>query len=272
MISDITYQKSNYQGLYIEHKYESKVHILNHPFAKTMLAKLCQPKTVLPEVNHITSKLYEILMMEVFNHSFCQKSYEIQTRMSEFSDKGAFKSDLLDQSEKLVFVNLARAGTWPSHVCFEMSNALLNPENLRQDHIYINRKTNDKGEVIGENFYGSKIGGGQEDAYVIFPDPMGATGGSLSRCVSHYKDTVQGKAKKYIALHLIITPEYIQRLKQDHPDIEIYALRLDRGNSSQEVLDSIPGTYPEKESGLTEIQYIIPGAGGMGEVLNNSYV
>ena len=33
-----------------------------------------------------------------------------------------------------------------------------------------------------------------------------------------------------------------------------------------------PGTLPEGERGLDDHQYIVPGAGGLGEVLNNSWV
>ena len=32
-----------------------------------------------------------------------------------------------------------------------------------------------------------------------------------------------------IALHLIVTPEYIRKLQDAQPEVEIYALRLDRG-------------------------------------------
>jgi len=37
-------------------------------------------------------------------------------------------------------------------------------------------------------------------------------------------------------------------------------------------LRTIPGTHPEGEFGLDERQYIVPGAGGLGEVINNVYV
>ena len=272
MNKDTSYLTGHFNKSHIEHKYSKNINILANPYASTLLAKLCESKTILPEVNSLVKKLYQILMMDMINIHLPKSEQEIKTRMLEFTEKGKFNANLIEQQTKLVSVDLARAGTWPSHACFEMACEFLNPENIRQDHIYINRKTNDQGEVIGEDFYGSKIGGDQENAYVIFPDPMGATGGSMSRCISHYKDTVKGKAKKYIALHLIITPEYIKRLNSDHPDVEIFALRLDRGNSSPEILSTIPGATPELESGLTEIQYIVPGAGGMGEVLNNSYV
>jgi uracil phosphoribosyltransferase len=100
---------------------------------------------------------------------------------------------------------------------------------------------------------------------------MGATGGSLVEVISHYKKSVAGKAKKYIALHLIVTPEYLKRLRNEHPDVVVYALRLDRGGSSKEILAQKPGLHWEEESGLSTKQYIIPGGGGFGEIMNNAY-
>ena len=73
-------------------------------------------------------------------------------------------------------------------------------------------------------------------------------------------------------MHLIVTPEYIKRIKKDHPDVKIFALRLDRGLSEDSVLASIPGHLWDKERGLTDNHYIVPGAGGVGEILNNSFV
>ena len=126
--------------------------------------------------------------------------------------------------------------------------------------------------MVGVDVSGSKIGGGQDGAIVLFPDPMGATGGSLSYCLDHYKKKVAGKALCYVGMHLIITPEFIKRLTADHPDIYIYTLRLDRGLSNEKVLESRPGTYPDLEIGLNQNQYIVPGAGGVGELLNNTLI
>ena len=55
-------------------------------------------------------------------------------------------------------------------------------------------------------------------------------------------------------------------------DAVLYALRLDRGLSPPEVLTTAPGELWEKERGLDDRQYIVPGGGGMGEVMNNAYV
>ena len=56
------------------------------------------------------------------------------------------------------------------------------------------------------------------------------------------------------------------------PVMVVYAVRLDRGMSPPEVFDTVPGTLWEKERGLDERQYIIPGGGGFGEIMNNAYV
>ena len=73
-------------------------------------------------------------------------------------------------------------------------------------------------------------------------------------------------------MNLIVTPEYLRRLTTDHPDVQIYALRLDRGMSPPEVFETLPGTHWDKEKGLNEKQYIVPGGGGFGEIMNNAYV
>jgi uracil phosphoribosyltransferase len=125
--------------------------------------------------------------------------------------------------------------------------------------------------VIGTNLGGVKIGGDIDDAFVVFPDPMGATGSTIKTAVDLYKSEVKGKARKFIAIHLIVTPEYIQAINQHCPDLNVYAIRLDRGLSSPDVLASIPGSH-QGERGLNDKQYILPGAGGLGEVINNSYV
>jgi len=261
-----------YNGSYLEHKYGDQVRIFQNPVSQSLLAQMCRPEVMQPMLNIYVEKLYLILFEAMVNELYPRHEVTWDTRMKAVCPQGEWNGEVLHQATRSVVVDLARAGTWPSHVCFNYLSILTNPAVCRQDHFYINRRTNTKGEVIGVDVSGSKIGGDQDQSIVIFPDPMAATGGSLSHCVSHYKDQVKGKALFYVALHLIITPEYIARMKKDHPDVQIFALRLDRGLSAPEVLSSIPGTYPDKECGLTDHQYIVPGAGGVGEILNNSFV
>ena len=135
----------------------------------------------------------------------------------------------------------------------------------------MSRTTDDKARVTGAEMQGSKIGGDVEKAMLLFPDPMGATGSSISEIISYYKQHVKGKPAGIFAVHLIVTPEYLRRMSNDHPDVKIYALRLDRGASPSHILKEKPGLFWAQESGLTDRQYIVPGGGGFGEIINNSF-
>lgn len=269
---DSHYFSRRFDSIEVEHSYGKRVHLLNDPFLTSVLARIGHPETRLPELNHYLEYCYQGLLKFAVNSLFSTKEVKMETRMNSLTPAGVFWGEGLDPMIKALVVDLARAGTFPSHVCFQSLHYICEREGLRQDHFYLNRKTNDQGQVIGVDATGSKIGGNQEGAFVFFPDPMGATGSSLSHCLNHYKNNVDGVAKKYVALHLIITPEYIKKISQEHPDVEIFAIRLDRGLSSEKALASLPGTLWEEEKGLNDIQYIVPGAGGVGETLNNSPV
>jgi len=269
---DTQYQNIPFSLCEIEHVYGDQVHILSNPMAQTLLTRLSAPQTIQPELNNLVERLYGVLLESVVNHVFPREIVETETRMKEVLPQGVLKGDVVKYDTPVISVDLARAGIYPSHFCFHVLNQFLNPSLLRQDHFYMQRKVDENEQVIGVDVTGSKVGGGQEKAVVLFPDPMGATGGSLSFAISHYKDNVPGKAYKYVAMHLIVTPEYIKRMKKDHPEVEIFALRLDRGLSADHVLHSLPGTHADEEKGLSDLQYIVPGAGGVGEILNNSFV
>jgi uracil phosphoribosyltransferase len=143
---------------------------------------------------------------------------------------------------------------------------------VRQDHIIMSRMLGAADHVVGAGIGGMKIGGDVEGAFLLFPDPMGATGSSLSVALDTYKKKVPGKPRKIIALHLIVTPEYLRRMSKDHPEMVVYAVRLDRGLSPDKVQGTVPGTYWDDEKGLNDHDYIVPGAGGLGEVMNNAWV
>lgn len=254
-----------------EHKYGSHVHILDDAYLSSMLSRLCHPSTHQPTINELVHFLYTDLIKVVLNREFPKKTVTQPTRMTTKHPKVSLEAEVLDTEQRTVTVNLARAGTFPSHICYNALNYILNPEWVRQDHVIAARKTDSNNRVTGTTLEGSKIGGDINKSIILFPDPMGATGSTLVSALDFYKTNL-GKAKKFIAIHLIITPEYIKRLKESHPDLIIYAVRLDRGFSTAKALKGIPGTHWAEEKGLDENQYIVPGGGGFGEILNNSYV
>jgi uracil phosphoribosyltransferase len=253
-----------------EHRYGKNIHLLSDPYLLTLLARLCSPRTVQPLVNEMIRAIYTALLNTVIAKEFPQVGGHEPTRMQAFHPEGIYQGSLIQPETSVVSVNLARAGTLPSHLCYDALNYLLNPALVRQDHISIARTTDSEAQVTGSEVTGHKIGGDVEGAILLFPDPMGATGGTLVKALDLYKK--RGKPLKAIALHCIVTPEYIKKIQKTHPDLVVYAVRLDRGLSSEKVLDSVPGTYWDEEKGLNDKQYIVPGGGGFGEVMNNAYV
>ena len=101
---------------------------------------------------------------------------------------------------------------------------------------------------------------------------MGATGGTVCRAVDVYLDLPGAPPRAICAMHLMATPEAVRTVARTHPDVRLWAGRLDRGLSSEKALAAEPGTHPDEERGLNDVQYIVPGAGGMGEMLTNSWV
>ncbi|MBL7663778.1 MAG: hypothetical protein JNM93_01500 [Bacteriovoracaceae bacterium] len=268
---DIGHQKINFQYSELEHKYHKQVHILNHPVLVSYLNDLAYFKTEQPLISELTKKIYTNLASQILSYHLKRKVVEQDTRMKKMHAEGRFVGEVIDRNQKAVVVAMARAGTQPSEVFYQELNYLLSPHLVRQDHIYISRVTNEQNQVMGASFSGSKIGGDVDGSLVFIPDPMGATGSSMHEVLTHYKQKVGGQAVKFIAIHLIITPEYVRKMSELHPDLEIYTVRLDRGFSTEKALKSMPGTHPKEEQGLNSNHYIVPGAGGVGEILNNSY-
>jgi uracil phosphoribosyltransferase len=268
---DSQFKNLSYKISEIEHRYGSRVHILSDLYLLSHLAQLCAEGTSQPVINELVTTLYSSLLKIVVNHEFPSRQATIRTRMAAMHPEGLYQGPLIDPETPVVSVNLARAGTFPSHICYTALNYFINPQKVRQDHISIGRMTDDQHKVTGSSVSGHKIGGEVTDAIVLFPDPMGATGGTIAEAIDLYKKQ-GGRAKKYITLHCIVTPEYLKKIQSLHPDVIVYAIRLDRGLSPKDVLDSVPGTHWDRERGLNDKHYIIPGGGGFGEILNNAYV
>lgn len=269
---DSLYENVPFRLSEMKHFYGPMVHLVGNPYLLSLLANLCAKETEQPQVNALVRTLYTDLVTMAVNHEFPRKAVTMPTRMIEHTPRGIYQGDVLDREVRAISVNIARAGTLPSQITYDLLNGILLPKLVRQDHIIMSRMLDETEHVVGSNIGGAKIGGDVDQAIVLFPDPMGATGGSLSTAIDMYKKKVPGKMRKIICLHLIITPEYVKRMTTDHPDVVIFALRLDRGLSAPEVFSTAPGELWEKERGLDDRQYIVPGGGGMGEVMNNAYV
>lgn len=269
---DALYEKIPFQLSELRHHYGANVHLVGNPFLLSQLATLCMKGTIQPQINRLVALLYTDLVKQVINAEFQRRVAAIQTRMIDHTPAGIYQGEVIDPEVRAVVVNIARAGTLPSQVTYDLMNIVLNPSLVRQDHIIMSREIDAAEKVVGSNIGGAKIGGDVDDAILMFPDPMGATGGSLATAIKLYKEKVPGTPRKILCLNLIVTPEYLRRMTTEHPDVIVYALRLDRGLSPAEVFHTAPGELWEKERGLDDKQYIVPGGGGFGELMNNAYV
>ncbi len=255
-----------------DHHYGPQVHLLSHPWAMSLLNRLSRSETRQPEVDLPVGALYDWLFTQVASRELATRQVTNPTRMSEFTDAGRYSGEAIAPDQSAVVVDVARAGILPSARFFRGLNLLLDPDGVRQDHIFMNRETDANGTVTGVNLSGSKIGGPIDGATIFLPDPMAATGSSISRVFRLYRDDLGQDPRRVVAVHLIVTPEYLRRITSEFPKVRVYAIRLDRGLSMSTVLDTVPGESWDNEVGLNEHQYIVPGAGGLGEVLNNAWV
>ncbi len=254
----------------LAHHYGERVHLIENPFLRTVLTRVSSDDASLPEVLNLLRVAYEMLLGEAI-HEFPSAYAEVPTRMHEQHPKeGVLRGPVLDPSAKVVICDVVRAGIVPSQVCFERLLSVLPDSALRLDHLHMSRVSDAEGHVTGVDLSGSKIGGSVDGAILLIPDPMGATGSTILRAVQHYTDHY-GTPAKIIAMPVVVTPEYLRAVLAGIDGIQIYAGRLDRGLSDADVLNTTPGAEWERERGLNENGYIVPGAGGMGEVLNNSW-
>ena len=97
-------------------------------------------------------------------------------------------------------------------------------------------------ETMQPQEYYCKLPSDISEREVLLVDPMLATGGSASAAIQFLKNY---GVKNIKSVHLIAAPEGVERLNEDHPDVEVYCAALD-----------------EK---LNDHGYIVPGLGDAGD-------
>src|SRR5438067_7310943 len=206
---DHAYDAIPYRVPEMQHRYGPSVHVLAEPLALTQLAMLCAKGTNQPDINRLVGELYRDLLRVIVNAEFPRRATTTPTRMIDHTPHGVFHGETIDPEVRAVTVNIARAGTLPSQITYDFLNTLLDPRLVRQDHFVMDRVPDDAEKVIGARIHGSKIGGDVDDAILLFPDPTGATGGSICTALDAYKEERMGSPRKITAAHPTITPEYI---------------------------------------------------------------
>src|SRR6185436_17991399 len=147
-------------------------------------------------IGRLVRTLYEMLARTVLAAEFPRARVDVPTRMVSSHAEAVYRGLGLARTTKAVTVGIARAGTMPSQVVFDLMNESLDPALVRQDHLFMSRQTNERGEVIGATWHDAKIGRDIGDRIVLFPDPMGATGSSMVSAVSYYRTALEGTPSK----------------------------------------------------------------------------
>jgi uracil phosphoribosyltransferase len=222
--------------------------ILSTPYNLTLLAKLGLAKTMQPEISRLIEELYHNMFDVIVENELETEEKSFKTRIYTRDKRGIFKGKVFKKNQKVVVADIIRAGIQPSHQFYIKLAGILNPKNVRQDHI-MSQRIETRNGVTGTTLMGSKIGGSVNNAIVFIPDPMGATGHSIAEIASHYQNKY-GNPKRFVVINLIITPQYLKRLEKIKAPICVYAARLDKG--------------------LTKDDFIYPGLGGVGEIVNNT--
>lgn len=254
----------------LEHRYGERVHLLDNPLLWSACARIGASDVSRVELYAHLRTAYTALAVKAFGEVLPASDQALPTRMVESQpEAGVVRGRGLDPAGEVVLVDVIRGGIVPAQLCFELLEPLL-PDRVRIDHLNLARSTDDEGRVTGADLSGSKVGGRVDGATLVLPDPMGATGSTLLRAVEHYLEH-WGRPTRIVTLTLIATPEFLRAALDCSELIEVYSARLDRGLSPARVLQALPGERWEEERGLDDNSYIVPGAGGVGEILNNSW-
>ncbi len=198
--------------------------VLNHPMVKHKISILRDEKTSTKEFRELISEIAMLLCYEALKDAQLEE-FEVTTPIAK--TKGYRVNE-----KKYAFVPILRAGMGM------VDGVLTLMPNAKIGHIGLYRNE----ETLEPVRYYCKLPNNIENKEVFLLDPMLATGGSGSAAISMLK---RDGVKKIKFLSIIASPEGLERIKKDHPDVQIYCANVD-----------------EK---LNENGYIIPGLGDAGD-------
>ena len=198
--------------------------IMNHPLIKHKISILRNEKTSTKEFRELISEIAMLLCYEAFSDAKTKK-VKVKTPIAET------EGEIVDEN-KYAFVPILRAGMGM------VDGVLTLMPNAKIGHIGLYRNE----ETLEPVKYYCKLPHDIENREVILLDPMLATGGSGSAAITMLK---KDGVKKIKFLCIIAAPDGIKKIKEDHPDVDIYCAQLD--------------------DHLNDVGYIVPGLGDAGD-------
>ena len=199
------------------------LHVLDHPLIKHKLTQMRQKDTGTKDFRQNLDEIAGLMAYEITRDVPTQK-VSIVTPVAPCETE--------ELAKEIVLVPILRAG-------LGMVNGIRNlVPTAKVGHVGLYRDE----ETLEPHEYYAKFPSNLPEAVVFVLDPMLATGGSASAAITIVK---QRGAKMVKLICLVGAPEGVQRIVEDHPDVDIYLAALD-----------------EK---LNENGYIVPGLGDAGD-------
>ncbi len=205
---------------------EGKVHIFNHPLIQHKLGMMRDKSTGTKEFRELLDEISMLMVFEV-TRDLPTEEVEVETPI------GKTKISVL-AGMPIGIIPILRAG-------LGMVNGIqrLIP-NSKVGHIGLYRDP----ETLEPVEYYCKLPSDAQNRYLFVLDPMLATGGSASAAIDFIK---QRGCTNISLVSIIAAPEGIERMRKDHPDVNIYVAA--------------------KDEKLNDHGYIIPGLGDAGDRL-----
>lgn len=198
--------------------------IFDHPLIHHKMAILRDKNTSSKQFRELVNEIATLMAYEALR-DLPLKEVEIETPIAKCTAK-------MISGKKLAIVPILRAG-------LGMVDGLLNlVPSARVGHIGLYRDH----ETLEPHEYYCKLPEDVDKREVILLDPMCATGGSASAAIDFIKQRGCSNIK---FMCIIASPEGLERMTKDHPEVPIYCACVD-----------------EK---LNDIGYIVPGLGDAGD-------
>lgn len=201
-----------------------KVHVFNHPLIQHKLSFIRDKKTSSKDFRQLTNEVGMLMGYEITRDLPLEK-VEVETPVEKTTCKRL-------AGKKVFFVPILRAG-------LGMVEGLLSLiPSARVGHVGLYRDP----ETLIPHEYFVKLPKDCDKRQCIVVDPMLATGGSAIAAINSLK--LRG-VKEIKFMCLIAAPEGVEKLRKEHPDVEIFIAGLD--------------------SHLNDHGYIVPGLGDAGD-------
>ncbi len=203
---------------------DEMVHVLDHPLLQHKLSILRNKDTGVKDFREVVGEIATLMCYEA-TRDLPTKAVEIETPVAKATVH-------VISGKKLAIVPVLRAG-------LGMVDGILTLiPSAKVGHIGLYRDPNTHEPVE----YYCKMPDDIGSRDVIILDPMLATGGSASAAIQFIKNY---GCKHIKLMNIIAAPEGIERVRRDHPDVDIYVAAVD-----------------EK---LNDHAYIVPGLGDAGD-------